>query len=108
MMAGYKQEKLDDSDDAGPSDDVRTSMIIPIDVRVIYTDVVHIVANDAGLVMNFLQGGANSMQPLVISRVGMSRDYAEHVLEMLQKALAESKPKSLPAPKDHKQKRTEA
>jgi len=86
-------------------DDVEQQMIAPYnsDMRVIYTDMAHVIVNDYGVVMNFMQGNVSSGQLAGVARVGMSKEHAQHVLEMLQTALNQpkqkAKPKYLPAPK---------
>ena len=65
-------------------------MILPIDSRIVYTDMVHVIANDFGVVINFLQGNGTKAQPIAVSRVGMSREHAKSVLEVLQKTLNQS------------------
>ena len=76
------------------------------DMRVIYTDMVHVMVNDYGVVLNFMQGNGASSQLNGVARVGMSKDHARRVLEMLQAALNQPKPKAkakyLPAPKTKK------
>jgi transcriptional regulator with XRE-family HTH domain len=67
------------------------------DLRIVYTDLLHVTVNDAGVVMNFMQNGGS--QPLAIARVGMSREHALKVLEVLQKTLIVSQQSALPAPK---------
>lgn len=73
------------------------------DMRVIYTDMAHVIVNDYGVVMNFMQGNVSSGQLTGVARVGMSKEHAQRVLEMLQAALKQPKqkanPKYLPAPK---------
>jgi transcriptional regulator with XRE-family HTH domain len=79
-----------------------TVMVMPLDARIAYTDMAHVMVNDHGVVMNFMQTGGPGNQPLVISRLGMSHEHARSVLEILQKTLAEQEaeaPKSLPAPR---------
>lgn len=74
------------------------------DPRVVYTDMVQIMANDHGVIMNFMQGAGGSKQPLAAARVGMSKEHARSVLNMLQKTLDEAdngkdrSPKQLGAP----------
>lgn len=74
--------------------------LMPLDLRVVYTDGVHIAKNDFGVVMNFLQSTGFG-QPLAIARVGMSKNHAEQVLALLQKVLATPdsgrQPKILPS-----------
>lgn len=71
--------------------------IMPEELRIVYTDLLHVMVNDAGVVMNFMQNGGS--QPLAIARVGMSREHAMKVLEVLQKTLIATQPLSLPSPK---------
>lgn len=97
-LAGYEQSKTGSrsffADDEGT---VQTAYINQGDAKILYTDMVHINANKYGVVINFLQGlGANS-QPMAISRVGMSREHAESLLEVLQRTLqlSSEQPKQL-------------
>ena len=73
------------------------------DNKIIYTDMVHVVVNDYGVVMNFMQGNGLTSQATGVARVGMSKEHAQRVLDMLQTALdkpkLKAKPKYLPAPK---------
>jgi len=82
--------------------------IIPIDNRVMYTDTVHIMINGYGVVMNFMQNSGSNNQPLAVARVGMSKEHARSVLEVLKKTLEQSDSpkqiKSLPAPTTKKRK----
>ena len=98
-LAGY--EASTDGSQLGQSDTgsqapQQTIMVMPGDVRIVYTDMLHIAVNDYGVVMNFLQGSGPKNPPLAIARVGMSREHAQSVLEVLQKTLAQSTPKQLP------------
>jgi hypothetical protein len=79
-----------------------------MDIRVVYTDMVHVMVNDYGVVMNFIQNSGPNNQPLAVARVGMSREHAKSVVQILQQSLAQADqtPKSLPAPKARK--RTDA
>ncbi len=95
-LAGYPPSVVTQSDVSVK----QTVMVTPEDLKIVYTDMVHVSANDFGVVMNFMQGGGTNNQPLAIARVGMSRDHALSVLEVLQKTLAAQK--QLPAPKSRK------
>lgn len=81
----------------------QTAIALPNDLRVVYTDMVHVMVNDFGVVMNFLQGVGPNSQPLAIARVGMSKEHAKSVLEILGKSLEKSeqrtKTKQLKSPK---------
>ncbi len=65
-------------------------MLTPIDTRIAYTDMVHVMVNNYGVVMNFMQGAGPNNQPIAVSRIGMSREHASSVLEVLQKTLAQA------------------
>jgi len=103
-LAGYEQS---DTGTVGMSADgmgaVKNSvMVMPVDARIVYTDMAHVIVNEHGVVMNFMQTGGPNNQPLVVSRLGMSHDHAKSVLEILEKTMTQQKtgttPKSLPAP----------
>lgn len=78
---------LSNEDDGDPKP---SAMIMPNDVRVTYTDMVHVVVNKYGVVMNFLQESGPNNQPMIVSRVGMSREHARSVLEVLSQTLDKS------------------
>lgn len=61
--------------------------ITPDDLKIVYTDSVFVSANKFGVVVNFLQNGGPGGQPLAISRVGMSREHALQMLEVMTEAL---------------------
>ncbi len=100
-LAGYHQKQLplinmlsDHDDEAGKP----AITVLPVDARINYTDMVHITVNNFGVVMNFMQRIGPNNQPLIVSRVGMSREHAKSVLEVLQQSLNQSEQKSLPPP----------
>jgi transcriptional regulator with XRE-family HTH domain len=63
-------------------------MFLPIDSRIVYTDSMQATVNDKGVVMQFMQqNGPN--QSLPVSRVGMSREHAERIIDVLQKTLGQ-------------------
>lgn len=65
----------------------QSAFVSPADVKILYTDMVHINANKYGVVMDFLQGLGGHNQPIAISRIGMSREHALSLLKVLQKTL---------------------
>lgn len=71
-------------------------MVLPADTKIVYTDMVHVMVNNYGVVMNFLQTGGPTNQPLAVARVGMSKEHAKSILEVLQKTLTLHEPKNLP------------
>ncbi len=60
------------------------------DNRVLFTDVVDVIVNNFGVVMNFMQSGGPNMPPTNVARVGMSREHAKSVLEILKVTLAQT------------------
>ncbi len=101
-LAGYDQPNNEDADEATPSTKP-IIMLLQQDTRVLYSDMVNVVVSQEGVVLNFLQShGASKPNP--VSRVGMSREQAERVLQALQHSLRQQPPqmKALPAPKPDK------
>lgn len=100
-LAGYDPKDITNQRTGVDSDDKNTVIVMPVDMRIAYTDMAHVVVNDHGVVMNFLQTAGPNNQPLVVSRLGMSREHAESIITLLQKTLhppAKLPPKQLPAP----------
>lgn len=102
-LAGYEQEGIA----AVQNETQKLIAINPEDLKIVYTDLVHVAANEYGVIMNFMQGNSANNQPLAIARVGMSREHAQSVLEVLQKTLNQSSSKILPSPKISKKEKTD-
>ena len=102
-LASYDRQPLGSLDpDAGPS-----LLVAPADARITYTDMTHTVVNDYGVVINFMQSNGPNGQPMIVSRLGMSREHAQSMLEILKKTLQAAEPKSLPAPGKQRDKQRE-
>jgi transcriptional regulator with XRE-family HTH domain len=108
-LAGY--EKIDDAtamsiDESG---DIKNSVVVmPVDARISYTDMAHVVANQHGVVVNFMQTNGPGNQPLVVSRLGMSREHAKSLIELLERTIAgveQPVQQALPAPEQSKEKK---
>ena len=87
------------------SDEPQTQQVISsVDSHVMFTDVVDVVVSNYGVVMNFMQSGGPTSKPIVVSKVGMSREHAKSILRILQTTLAQTEhnaqnlPKKLAAP----------
>lgn len=61
-------------------------MFMPVDSRIVYTDSMQATVTDNGVMMQFMQQSSGG-QSLPVSRVGMSREHAEKVIEVLQNTL---------------------
>jgi hypothetical protein len=83
-MAGYGLDKVPASHMANTNSTASAD-----NTKVVYTDIVDIMVNNYGVVMNFMQGGPkNSAQP--VARVGMSREHAKSVLKILEITLSQT------------------
>lgn len=104
-LAGYDREGMSQNVVPNSSEDISNKpmvMLVQPDNRVIYTDMVNVTVNNHGVVMNFLQtGGTPDSQPNVIARMGMSREHAKSVMQVLKDTLEHTEPpqKTLPAPR---------
>jgi len=65
------------------------------DDHILFTDVVDIVVNNYGVVMSFMQSHGPNAKPAPVARVGMSREHAKSVLQILQMTLSQTE-RSLP------------
>lgn len=103
-LAGYDQSEADEDTPDSQNTTKSIVMTIAMDPRVMYSDSVHISGNPNGLVFTFLQPGGGQLPALPISRVGMSRDQAKKMMELLKDTLEQldkaSKPKKLPPTSD--------
>jgi transcriptional regulator with XRE-family HTH domain len=80
---------------------------VPQESKIVYTDLVQVMVNNYGVVMQFLQSSGNGTQPLAVAKVGMSKEHARSVVALLQKTLEQADnppvPKRLGTPKIQKQ-----
>lgn len=111
-LAGYGTQQTDGqqyfmNNETGGAKQVKTVAISPEDAKIVYTDMIQVMVNNYGVILNFMQGAGVNEQPLAVSRIGMSKEHARSVIEVLKKTLeqseainaqkqAESKPKHLP------------
>ncbi len=122
-LAGYGDQPMDESlyftNDTGEYDDLdqfdhmghghsHAAMMMP-HPPVVYTDMIQVMVNNYGVIMNFMQGAGSSPAPLAVARIGMSKEHARSVLSVLQKTLEQADeleakstqpPKQLPPGKD--------
>jgi transcriptional regulator with XRE-family HTH domain len=90
-LAGYGMDKIPSkrmsSGQTNADDDQIAS-----DARVLFTDIVDVVVNNHGVVMNFMQSGGPQDKPYSVARVGMSREHAKSILHILEVTLAQTEP----------------
>lgn len=93
-LAGYDQDKTGmssyDSDDQTGANGVK-AYVTAGDVRILYTDMVHVKSNKHGLVINFLQSLGADDHSMAVARVGMSHVHAESLLEVLKQTINATK-----------------
>lgn len=95
-LAGYSMGKIPVS--RMTSEEIQISAnLSQLDNRILFTDIVDITVNNYGVVMNFMQSAGPANTPSAVARVGMSREHAKSVLEILQVTLAQTE-RRLPKP----------
>lgn len=89
-LAGYTGEPEEDlyfiNDESGNAQQI-TVGVTAQDARIVYTDMIQVMVNNYGVIINFMQGAGPGSQPMAVSRVGMSKEHARSVLDVLQKTL---------------------
>jgi transcriptional regulator with XRE-family HTH domain len=89
-LAGYTgepEEELYFMNDESGNAQAMTVGVTAYDARIVYTDMIQVMVNNYGVIINFMQGAGPGSQPMAVSRVGMSKEHARSVLEVLQKTL---------------------
>jgi DNA-binding XRE family transcriptional regulator len=83
-LAGYGVTKVSS---AQMISDISVSNQTLNSTPILFTDVVDIMVNNYGVVMNFMQSSGPNSKPATVSRIGMSREHAKSVLQILQVTL---------------------
>ena len=105
-LAGYAMEKIPASHMSSVQGE-GDSKPAQSDERILFTDIVDVVVNSHGVVMNFMQGAGPGVKPNSVARVGMSREHAQSILHILQVTLAQTErivprlPKRIIAPENN-------
>ncbi len=98
-LAGYNNNSADNLFSANEDQVFQQQpqlIVMPIDARIVYTDQVHVMINNYGVVINFMQGAGPHSQPLAVSRIGMSKEHAKSLLEVLKTTIEQAeKPKEI-------------
>lgn len=107
-LAGYGTTRSDNNS-SFQSDQILNApqlVVVPVDPRVVYTDLVHVVVNNYGVVVNFMQNAGPNNQPMAISRIGMSKEHAKSLIDVLTNTLEQHEnpppPKQLPESRNKK------
>lgn len=67
--------------------------------KVLYTDMVQVSANNYGVILNFLQGIGADGKPSAVARIGMSREHAKSIVDVLNRTLNHSENSQEQTPK---------
>jgi transcriptional regulator with XRE-family HTH domain len=94
-MAGYGVSQLPAAHQTSDGDQNYTNNEQPV----LFTDIVDIVVNNYGVVMHFMQNAGPNAKPNAVARVGMSREHAKSVLQILQVTLAQTEKNAPRVPK---------
>lgn len=97
-LAGYRDDRPG-STHTGRSDgyqSVPAMFVLPIDGRILYSDSVQVNVNSRGVVINFMQNAGPDGKPIPVSRIGMSKQHAQSMIDLMTECLTRSKPKQLP------------
>lgn len=62
-------------------------MVLPADNKVAYTDSMNATVTDNGVILQFMQSNPGSQQPTTISKLGMSREHANKIIEVLTQTM---------------------
>ena len=98
-MAGYGMDKIPVAH-LSSSEQAAHEPVAKSEKRILFTDVVDVVVNNYGVVMNFMQNNGSSASPVPVARVGMSREHAKSVLKILQITLSQTEKNVSTAPED--------
>lgn len=90
-LAGYQKSFIEeffvDSNLDGPDESLELPIPRMDGKDILYTDMVHIITNKFGVVINFVQGVNSSGEPKIISKIGMSKEHAKFIADALLKSL---------------------
>ena len=106
-LAGYDSAHRNNTplSDESSNKQLPITMMLALDTRILYSDGINVSANPNGIVVSFTQNVTNN-QTVPIARVGMSREQAQNVMQVLHQAMNQldhiHTPKALPAPKNTK------
>jgi DNA-binding XRE family transcriptional regulator len=89
LLAGYSQD-----DRLEELAQIQTALMPIAELKINYTDMVHVSVNNFGVVINFMQNGGPANQPVVVSRLGMSKEHALSVIDVLQRTILASSQKN--------------
>ncbi len=94
-LAGYDQNELPVKNVTNVAASKQDTVLAGTGTPIVYTDMVHVLVNNYGVVMEFLQNDLDARNPKAVARVGMSREHAQSVIDLLSQSLSKSNPKQI-------------
>jgi transcriptional regulator with XRE-family HTH domain len=89
-LAGYGTTKVAATQMSSDNPATQNSSLSTSENPILFTDVVDIMVNNYGVVMNFMQSSGANAKPKSVAKVGMSREHAKSVLQILQVTLSQT------------------
>jgi hypothetical protein len=99
-LAGYNMNKIPVARMTSEGVEIQAVPIQTADPRILFTDIVDVMVNNYGVVMNFMQSSGPQATPVTVARVGMSREHAKSVLQILQATISQTEQHHLKLPKN--------
>ncbi len=89
-LAGYNMAKVSSAHMINDMHQSQFNTASKATSPILFTDVVDVIVNNYGVVMNFMQNNGPRSVSTPIARVGMSREHAKSVLQILQITLSQT------------------
>lgn len=91
-LAGYADTPMEEAQFYANDDYGNAKSTYPLpqkadEAPIVYTDMIQVMVNNYGVIMQFLQGAGAGNTPLAVARVGMSKEHAKSIIEVLKTTL---------------------
>lgn len=91
-LAGYADTPMEEAHYYANDDFGNAKSAFPLaqksdEAPIVYTDMIQVMVNNYGVIMQFMQGAGAGSSPLAVARVGMSKEHAKSIIEVLKTTL---------------------
>lgn len=91
-LAGYADTPMEEAHYYANDDFGNAKSAFPLaqksdEAPIVYTDMIQVMVNNYGVIMQFMQGAGAGNSPLAVARVGMSKEHAKSIIEVLKTTL---------------------
>lgn len=83
--SSYNNNGSNDNADYSQNDKPFPNISMPENLPVLYSDFFLVYSNDSGVVLNFAQSTGPVNQQNIVARIGVSKEYAKKIIEVLKK-----------------------